>query len=307
MRLFLSLILVLYVLGSCVPNKRIVYLQNTVEPKTDAVTNRDSTSRVYSTAFKEYTLKPGDIVSINIGTLTPSEFNFIQKYEEDLGLYRKLGQYDQATRGGGGGGGGGVGGGVGGGGGGGGGDGRPSMSGLALDQMPTGFTLDEKGGLDFPKLGRLELNGLTIPEAEKTIKDKLLGFFDAPLIRVQLLNFHFTILGEVKREGRYTLYDPNATLIDALTVADNLNEFADRSKIKIIRFHNNNATVFYVNILKENLLEQPGFYLKPNDLIIVPPLEARETRQYTLPTYTSGISLIVSTLSFLFLIVNLTK
>jgi polysaccharide biosynthesis/export protein len=305
-RIFWSVFLLALLLSSCVPNKRIVYLQHSTEPKLDAVTNKDSLSRTYSTRFKEYLLRPRDVISLHIGTITPNEFDFVQKYMEDLGIVRELNQYDQAspnnnnnsmrmngmtgmaggdqaTLGG------------------------PSLSPILLDRLQTGFTIDEEGILDLPKVGKLNLAGLSIPQAEKLVREKLYGFYEAPLVRIQLLSFHFTILGEVNKEGRYTIFNPNATVFDAISIAENLTDFADRSKIKVVRFKGDQASVTYVNALKENLLEQPGFYLQPNDLIIVPPLEARATRKYTLPNYTTGISLVVSTITLLVLIATLNK
>jgi polysaccharide export outer membrane protein len=243
------------------------------------------------------------VISLHIGTITPKDFDFVQKYMEDLGVVRELNQYDQASqsngsqRMGGGMGGAGVGGDLGG----------PSMSAIILDRLQTGFTLDDEGILELPKIGKLNLSGLTIPQAEKLVKEKLYGFYETPMVRIQLLSFHFTIMGEVNKEGRYTLFNPNSTVFDAISIAENLTDFADRSKIKVIRFKGDQASVTYVNTLKENLLEQPGFYLQPNDLIIVPPLEARATRKYTLPNYTTGISVVVSTITLLVLIANLNK
>src|SRR5690606_32773403 len=102
------------------------------------------------------------------------------------------------------------------------------MNPIALDRQQTGFILDEEGFLELPYIGKIELAGKTIPQCENLIREKLTGYFETPVVRVQLLNFHFTILGEVNQEGRYTIYDPNATIIDAISLAGNLNDFADR-------------------------------------------------------------------------------
>lgn len=303
-RFLLTGIALTLLLGACVPNKQIVYLQHTTEPDVNTVTNKDSLARSYATRYQEYILKPHDILSLRIGTLTSSEYDFIKKYEQDLGLLRKLSQYDQASQGSnqmqGQQGMGGTTGTTGSG-------GTPMMSSLMLDRQQTGFVLDEEGFLELPKIGRLSLAGLSIPKAEALVKEKLHGYFETPVVRIQLLNFHFTILGEVKKEGRYTIYDPNANVFDAITIAGNLTDFADRSKIKIVRLQEEKASVVYVNALRENLLEQPGFYLQPNDLIIVPPLEARATRTYKLPNATTAISLVLSVVSFALIITTLSR
>lgn len=282
------------IMTSCVPNKRILYLQNPPEPKAGETRNADSVARSYKTTLQAYALRPDDIVSVRVASITPTEFDFVQKYEEQLGLIRKLTQYDQVNQAGGsrmrmGGGGGGDGG----------------MSSISLDRLQTGFVLDREGYLELPQIGRVKLAGLTIPQSEDMIKEKLKGYFETPVVRVQLLSFHFTILGEVNNEGRYTVFDPNASIMDGITLAGNLTDFADRSNIKVVRFNGDKADVFYVNTLQEDLLEHQGFYLQPNDLVIVPPLKARAKRKYTLPAYTSTLSIVSSTLAFILVLINL--
>ncbi|MTI38351.1 polysaccharide biosynthesis/export family protein, partial [Fulvivirga lutimaris] len=274
-RFLTLLVLVGLFFASCVPNKRLVYLQKD-EPERDAVTQSDSSVRVYQTQFSEYMLQPNDVISIRIASITPKEFDFVQNYEEQLGLIRRLNQYDQSLQtegsnqrnmnGG---------------------NSGSGLSSLVLDRQQTGFILDSEGMLELPYIGKIKLSEKTIAEAETELRKNLLKYFETPVVRVQLLSFQFTILGEVNNEGRYTTYDPNSTIIDAIILAGNLTEFADRSKIKVVRTVDSKAEVVYVNTLREELLQQNGFYLKPNDLIIVAPLQARETRKYILPTYST--------------------
>src|SRR5689334_9399298 len=98
-RILWSLLVLVLMLSACVPNKQIVYLQHTSEPDVNTVNNKDSLARSYATRYQDYILKPRDIISVRIATLTPDEYDFIKKYEQDLGLLRKLNQYDQANQG----------------------------------------------------------------------------------------------------------------------------------------------------------------------------------------------------------------
>src|SRR6185436_8141543 len=78
-RVFWCLSLVLMI-AACVPNRRIVYLQNSVEPASGEVKNADSAHRTYTTHFTDYILKPRDIISLRIASITPGEYDFIQRY-----------------------------------------------------------------------------------------------------------------------------------------------------------------------------------------------------------------------------------
>lgn len=295
------LVALVVVLGACVPNKRIIYMQNDPEPKRGKVNNTDSLKRTYTTQLSDYRLKPFDIISINVASITPGEFDFVKKYEEQLGLIRKLSQYNQANGGGSAGAGIAAGQAIGGGAG----SQAGGISPLALDAMTTGFVLDAAGNLELPFIGMIKLSGLSIPQTEALLKEKLLGYFETPVLRVQLLSFHFTILGEVNREGRYTSFNPNTSVIDAIALSGNLNDYADRSKLKVVRYNGEKATVFYVNMLAEDILAQPGYFLQPNDLIIVPPLKARFLRTYGLQSFSAILTLITSTITMLVLISTL--
>ncbi len=284
---------------ACVPVKKINYLQD--EGKYNDDYPRDSVLAVYRRQLKKYVLKPSDIISIRIGSLTPSEYNFVQQYEEQLGEIRKLRQYSQGqqdvqgqrlsqnmggVRG----------------------DQEGGMSAITLDRLNTGFVLDEKGELPFPKIGNLQLSGLTIAEAQEVIEEKLLGFFETPEVRIQLLSFQFTIVGEVENQGRYTTFKPESNIFDIITMAGNLTDFADRSRIKIVReYPDGMADVRYINTLDEGLLANVNYFIQPDDMIIVPALKARTWRKYTIPLSATTLGLITAAVSLILLISTINR
>ena len=250
-----------------------------------------------------YRLQPEDIISIQVASVTESEFDFIAKYQNELGVIRKLGQYNQNFQ---------DGGAVGGqnlGGlniGGAGAAGNP-LSGLVLSGQNTGFTLSQAGELELPEIGKLSLAGLTIPEAEMRIKERLDGYYETPMLRVQLLNYHFTVLGEVENEGRFTSFDPEITVFDAISLAGNIGELADRSNVKIIRREGVEAKVVYLDMLDERTLTADNFYVKRNDIIVVPPLKARTAQRYTLPNIGRTLGFVGAITGVLALVISLSR
>ncbi len=293
----LFLIILLSVISGCVTNKQLTYLQ--YENDLKEVNPMDTIVRQYVLKKKVYTLQPEDIISIRIASITDDKYDFIKKYEIDLGLIRKLDQYSRniedagqrnnlgrVNLGGGG-------------------DGQ--ISSIALDRQNTGFTLDANGKLELPEIGTLKLSELTIPEAELLVKESLDGYFEVPMVRIQILNYHFTVLGEVESEGRYTIYDSKLTIFDAISLAGNIGEFADRSNIKIIREEDDIAKVLYLNMLDETTLDADNFYIQRNDIIIVPALKARTTTTYTLKNISFVLGLSAAALSLTALIIALGK
>ena len=290
---------VILLLSNCVPNKKIVYLQHGQELKTKHTT--DSVLRSYQLKKEPYKLKSEDIISLRVASVTEEEYNFIRQYEMQLGQIRKLNQYSQGASGN---------------------QGQGSFRGMNYNQMNnmqggasslflsnlnSGFKIDSRGQLDLPQIGKIDLGGLTITEAEEKIQKALQGYYETPMVRIELLSFHFTILGEVENEGRYTSFDPEMNIFDAFLLSGNLTEFADRSNIKIVRNDGDEAEIIYLNTLDEDLLLAKNYFLKPNDLIIVPPLKARTSQRYTIPRTNTIIGIVSSSLSLIALIITLNR
>jgi polysaccharide biosynthesis/export protein len=292
-------IILSFIALSCVPNRKIVYLQHKDELKRSYPT--DTVLRTYSMRREIYRLKPEDIISLRVASITDEEFNFISKYEMQLGGIRQLNQYssgspstvDRGTQ-----------------------PGLPysnitALGGIGttmlLDRLNSGFKLSRSGELELPQIGPVRLSGLTISEAEEAVRLSLLGYYETPMVRIQLLNFHYTILGEINSEGRYTSYKPELNIFEAFILAGNLTELADRTQIKIVRQNGENSEIIYLNTLSEDLLNNQNFYIQPNDMIIVPPLQARSTSRYTLPRLASTVGILSSSLSIIALIITLSR
>jgi polysaccharide export outer membrane protein len=108
------------------------------------------------------------------------------------------------------------------------------------------------------------------------------------------MSFHFSIFGEVAYEGRYTSYDTRTNIFDAIALAGNLTDYADRKRIKIVRKDGNNFKTAYIDLLSEDALSSEFYFLRPNDQIIVPPLKVRVFKNTESRDLTPLVSLIAS-------------
>lgn len=232
-RIVLFLIVCLSALA-CVPTSKEIYLQG--DRKREKAPINQAVSE-YKTREYVYRLRPEDVISIKISSLTDAEFDFFNTQSE-----RTLG-----------------------------GD-------MLRDPLLTGFQVEKDGSIPLPVVGKVEVEGLTLEEARAKIEQIVDQYLDSPTVDLKLLSFQYTILGEVQNEGRYTTYNPRLNILEALGEAGGFLDFADRSRIQIVRRNKDNVEIAFVNVLREDLIKSPYYHLQPNDIITVAPLEAKNWR-----------------------------
>jgi polysaccharide export outer membrane protein len=156
--------------------------------------------------------------------------------------------------------------------------------------MLMGEMVDENGEIAYPVIGRVKVAGLTVFEVENKLQQLANNYLDPVKVRVRMLNFRVTVLGEVVREGSVSSFNNRVTLLEVLALAGGVGEFANRKQVKIVRQFGNQTEVAYVNLLDERLMESPYYYVHQNDIVVVPPLRQRPFRRH----FAQNISIILS-------------
>jgi len=163
-----------------------------------------------------------------------------------------------------------------------------------LEGKPLEATLDAQGQVDLPVVGLVKVSGLTIDRTEKKLKALYADYLKSPRIAVSLLNFNYTIIGEVGRPGTFNALDPKVNILEALGQAGGLTEFANRENIKLIRNQGGKATIFEFNVLEDNLLLSDKYFLQPNDVIVVNQVKSRLSPRDRLSTVSILLSIVTS-------------
>lgn len=137
------------------------------------------------------------------------------------------------------------------------------------------YTVDSKGDINFPVLGKIHIAGLTREEVAEKITADLVNadLVKDPIITVEFANTGISVIGEVKSPGRYEFNKDRLTIIDAIAMAGDLTMNGVRENILVMRnIGNGKQEAFRVNLLNaQELTSSPVFYLQQDDVIYVEP------------------------------------
>lgn len=137
-------------------------------------------------------------------------------------------------------------------------------------QIP--YLVDSKGEIDFPILGKIKVGGLTREQTISLLKDKLdPKYIKNPKIYITITNFTINVNGDVRLPGTYTIPNERVTILDAISLAGDLNISARRDNILVIREVGNKKIEYRLDLTSKKIYTSPAFYLQQNDNIYVEP------------------------------------
>ena len=265
----LILLLALALTTSCIPRKRLIYFQ-------DKGTALDTSDEGYIKITRAmYKLQQGDMLMITIKSLDEEANKLFE--EADLGGMQ-----------------GGMGGGMG--------------IGDAMFFL-RGQTIDSEGKIKIPIVGVLQVEGLTEEEVQRLIDQRLRLYFKESTVfsRVRQAGIRYSILGEINVPGRKVILTPYLNIMEAIANAGDITVVGNRRQVEIFRQYPEGLRRFEVDLTDQSVINDPLFFIQPNDIIQVKPL-----RQKTFgfgvtgrETFTTSVSIISSTLSLVTVLILL--
>ena len=165
----------------------------------------------------------------------------------------------------------------------------------------SGYTLDDKGNIDFPVLGTLHIAGMTKSQIAALVKQKLIdeNLVKDPVVTVEFMNLYFSVLGEVKSPGKYSITKDQITLLEAISMAGDLSIYGKRDAVFVIREENGERVTQWADLRSKEVFNSPVYYLKQNDVIYVQPNKVRAGQSTLNENSVKSVSMWISIASFL--------
>jgi polysaccharide export outer membrane protein len=169
-----------------------------------------------------------------------------------------------------------------------------------------GFDVNPEGNIVIPAVGPIKVAGLTLEETRKLLQESADKVFKNSTVECKLLSFKFTVIGEVRAPGTYVNYNNYLTVLEAIGRAGGLGDYGNRNKVLIVRPFDKGTKTFRLNLQDKKILSSEAYFLLPNDVVIVEPLN-QKIFSMNLPTFSFILTGLTSTITMTLLLINYLK
>lgn len=154
---------------------------------------------------------------------------------------------------------------------------NPGMKEISSVPKQRTYIVDDKGDIDFPKLGKIHAEGMTTYELKDYLTKRISQYVKDPIVTVTNVGYRIVVMGEVKAPQTITTTADRFSILDALAEAGDLTDFAKRDNILVLRRTKDNQIEYNrVNLHDSNITQSPCFWLKNNDVVLVSPNQIKE-------------------------------
>ncbi len=159
------------------------------------------------------------------------------------------------------------------------------------------YIVNNQGQIDLPRIGSLQVEGLTVKELKAVLQAKWAPYVKDLLVNVQLQGFTVNLLGEFKIPGAKTITSEKLTLVDALSLAGGLTDEGKRNDILVIREEQGQRKTYRVDLRDAAFYNSPVYQLQQNDVVYAG-ISDTKFRQKAFQEFTQKVGPVVTSLSF---------
>lgn len=149
--------------------------------------------------------------------------------------------------------------------------GTQSEYGNVSSQYLNGYVVNQKGMILLPVIGEVNVLGKTEEAAKDAIQKRVEEYFKDATVKVKILTYKVTVLGEVRNPGVYYNYNKSITLLDALGLANGTTDYASVKKVLVLRTTATGIKSYRLDLREKQMMSSEAFFLLPNDVLYVEP------------------------------------
>ncbi|WP_171594567.1 polysaccharide biosynthesis/export family protein [Marinifilum caeruleilacunae] len=168
------------------------------------------------------------------------------------------------------------------------------------DQYLNGYQVDSNGNISLPIIGNVGVAGLSQRQAQDKVQEHADEYLKDASVKVKLLNFRVTVMGEVATPGVYYNYNKSLSILEAISMANGITDHAKINRVLVVRTTDKESKTYRIDLTNKNFLKSEAFFLQPNDVVYVEPHKIKNTDMNS-----NVYSLLLSTVSTAVLITSL--
>ncbi|MFW9597894.1 MAG: polysaccharide biosynthesis/export family protein [Paludibacter sp.] len=183
------------------------------------------------------------------------------------------------------------------------GGGQMMMSSTGSMQDLYTYLVENDGCIQFPMVGRIAVAGKTVREATLEIEKSMQPFFKFSSAEIRVMNRSFSVIGN-GNSAYINMPQEKINIFKALALAGDIGIFDDRSRVRVLRETDKGTIIKTFDLRSVDILHSEFYYVEPNDVIYIQPLNEQFFR---ITNLTGLFSTAVATFSFGVLIYDSVK
>lgn len=141
----------------------------------------------------------------------------------------------------------------------------------AVLQFGLTYLVEEDGMVKLPTLGRVQLAGLTIQEAETKLEEMYKEFYRKPFVVIRVMNNRVIVSPGQGGTAQVINIDENMTVIEVLARAGGISQRGNASRVKVIREMGERKEVYQLDLSRIEGIYEGDLVVQANDIIYVEP------------------------------------
>lgn len=144
--------------------------------------------------------------------------------------------------------------------------------GVQESPLTSTYGVDARGDIEFPVLGTLHVEGMTLKQVQNMIADAIRqkGYIKDPVVKAELTNFTVTVLGETG-QSVLAVEGQRINILELIARSGGVSAYAKLPDVMVVRTDGDERTAYSINLQSKDLYYSPVFYLEQNDLVYVKP------------------------------------